>query len=95
LPPRAAAIPHGTNQTKLSMALLKQFSVFHPTPDRQRPIVTVFRALDTKATIDRNVQTSLQALFRTLLHQLTTASIHVHDLDLSALELTDAPPPTR
>ena len=42
--------------------------------------------LDEKRGIHERERVALTALFRTLLHQLMTAQIRVHDLHLSALE---------
>lgn len=77
---------HGANQTNLSMTLLKQFPVYYPKHGIQRQITTALSALDAKGTSHVRTRDSLQALFRTLLHQLMTAKIRVHDLDLSALD---------
>jgi type I restriction enzyme S subunit len=45
--------------------------------------------VDTKLAIHIHKQALLENLFRTLLHQLMTAQIRVHDLDLDEI-LVDA-----
>ena len=59
----------------------------------QQEIVAILGALDAKGAVHARTRASLSSLFRTLLHQLMTAQIRVHDLDLSALE--EAAQPTR
>jgi len=44
--------------------------------------VTVFRSLEAKQVLAARKQAELQDLFRTLLHELMTAKIRVHDLEL-------------
>jgi type I restriction enzyme S subunit len=68
------------------MTLLKQFPVYYPKHREQEPIVGVLRALDKTRALHERQRIALAALFRTLLHQLMTAQIRVHDLDLSALQ---------
>jgi type I restriction enzyme S subunit len=77
---------HGANQTNLSLTLLKQFPLYYPKHREQQNITSVLRALDEKQAVHERGRTALTALFRSLLHQLMTAQIRVHKLDLSALE---------
>jgi type I restriction enzyme S subunit len=77
---------HGANQTNLSMTLLKQFPVYYPKHREQQAIVGALRALDAKQVIHDRERAAFSALSRTLLHQLMTAQVRVHDLDLSALK---------
>lgn len=57
-----------------------------PDLESQDEILTVLNALETKSLVHVGTRAALTNLFRTLLHQLMTAQIRVHDLDLSALE---------
>jgi type I restriction enzyme, S subunit len=57
-----------------------------PSLDEQRLVTRALDAVVAKLTLHRQNQSSLTRLFRTLLHQLMTAQVRVHDLDLSALE---------
>jgi type I restriction enzyme S subunit len=53
-----------------------------PPFDEQIEIARVLSVLDAKATCHRRKHATLRALFRTLLHQLMTAKIRVHDIDI-------------
>ena len=57
--------------------------VFYPKKDDQEEMVSF---LDAELKIHHEQKAVLSDLFRTLLHQLMTAQIRVHDLDLSFLE---------
>jgi type I restriction enzyme S subunit len=61
--------------------------------DEQREIVTALAAVDRKAETHTHSTKQLTSLFRTLLHQLMTAQIRVHDLNLSALGIEQAAEP--
>ena len=75
----------------INSSTLKRLLV--PVPvDRteQCAIADIFRQIDMKAAHTRRKRTALADLFRTLLHQLMTAQIRVHDLDLSFLIASSA-----
>jgi type I restriction enzyme S subunit len=57
-----------------------------PDVETQDEILTILNALEAKSAVHVRTRASLNNLFRTLLHQLMTAQVRVHDLDLSALE---------
>lgn len=61
-----------------------------PDVETQDEILTVLNALETKRAVHAGMRASLDSLFRTLLDQLVTAKIRVHDLDLSGLEGAEA-----
>lgn len=73
---------HGANQKNLSVTLLKAFPVVFPESTDQETIVTVLKNVDTKIRLAEARKGSFQDLFRTLLHELMTAKIRVHDLEL-------------
>jgi len=75
---------HGT--MTLMSSELAQFLI--PLPDRktQEEIATAIETVERKHEIHRRKQAGLTDLFRTLLHQLMTARIRVHDLDLPELK---------
>ena len=52
----------------------------------QAEMLEVFTALNQKISVCRRKHAALSALFRTLLHDLMTARIRVHDVDLPELE---------
>jgi type I restriction enzyme S subunit len=57
-----------------------------PDVETQDEILAILNALEAKSAVHVRTQASLKDLFRTLLNQLMTAQIRIHDLDLSALE---------
>ncbi len=78
------SIAHGGGSTKgaLTCGFLKTLPIPVPSTDEQKEIVTVFQTLEDKQGTAANKQSALQDLFRTLLHELMTAKIRVHELDL-------------
>lgn len=77
---------HGANQRNLNMALLRGFEIAYPTPDEQAVAVDLFTCLDRKIAFIEARRKTHEDIFRTLLHQLMTAQIRVHGLDLPELE---------
>ncbi|MBI4026087.1 MAG: restriction endonuclease subunit S [Verrucomicrobia bacterium] len=71
---------HGANQRNLNAALIKGFRFSFPKPDEQARIVEALGVLNTKLTLHQSKHAALTALFRTLLHQLMTAQLRVHDI---------------
>jgi type I restriction enzyme S subunit len=65
---------------------LKGFPVLIPPLVEQEEIVEVLETINAKLSHHVQKHRSLSDLFRTFLHQLMTAQIRVHDLDLSFLE---------
>jgi type I restriction enzyme, S subunit len=62
-----------------------------PDIETQNEILTILNALEAKRAVHIRTRVSLKEAFRTLLHQLMTAQVRVHDLDLSALEEATQP----
>ncbi len=75
----------GAIMPNLNNTVLKKLPVFYPDISTQEQIVEVFETVDGKAATASRKRTTLQDLFRTLLYQLMTAQIRVHDLDLPEL----------
>lgn len=75
----------GSTKGALTCGYLKTYPVPVPALDEQHEIAAVFAALDRKEKVHQRKHTALTALFRTLLHQLMTAQIRVHALDLSEI----------
>jgi type I restriction enzyme S subunit len=75
---------HGT--MTLMSSELEQFSI--PLPDRQtqEEIATEIQTVEHKHEIHRRKHAVLADLFRTLLHQLTTAQIRVHNLEIPEVQ---------
>ncbi len=74
------------SQSNISATRLKGFPVPKPSLDEQNEIVAHANALDRKLAVHRSKLEQLQDLFRTLLHELMTAKIRVHEFDLAGLD---------
>jgi type I restriction enzyme, S subunit len=59
--------------------------ISYPSKKEQEIITSIFRLLDRRIDGYRGKYAALSALFRTLLHELMTARIRVHDLDLQGI----------
>lgn len=80
---RIRNLGHGANQKNLSAEILKGVTVAYPNDNKeQETIVGSLEALDKKLSVIGKKQVLLTHLFRTLLHQLMTAQLRVHDLKL-------------
>ena len=77
--------PQGT-QKNINIQFLRPWPVLRPSKEEQSVIADVLNTVDEKRRRHQQMRDALQLLFRTLLHQLMTAQIRVHDLDLSALD---------
>lgn len=76
----------GSTKKALTCGLLKRYLVPVPKNAEQQQIAEALDAVAGKIGGHIRIADSLRALFRTLLHQLMTAKIRVHELDLSALD---------
>jgi type I restriction enzyme S subunit len=76
----------GSTKGALTCGYLKTYPVPLPSLDEQCEISDVFAVLDRKEKVHQRKHAALTDLFRTLLHQLMTAQLRVHDLDLPELE---------
>jgi type I restriction enzyme S subunit len=72
----------GSTKGALTCGYLKTYPIPVPSLDEQQDISRVFALLDRKEKMHERKHVALTALFRTLLHQLMTAQVRVHDLDL-------------
>ena len=73
----------GSTKGAWTCGYLKTYPILVPSLDEQHEITRIFAALDRKEQIQLAKQAALSSLFRTLLQQLMTAQIRVHDLDFS------------
>ncbi|MGD9726938.1 MAG: restriction endonuclease subunit S [Nitrospiraceae bacterium] len=74
-----------TNLACINTTKLKGFPVLIPSLAEQEEIVQMLGVVTAKLAQHVRKKQSLSDLFRTLLHQLMTAQIRVHDLDLAFL----------
>ncbi len=81
--------PQGT-QKNINIQFLKPWPIPRPPAEEQLVIGDTLHRVDLKRRNHEQMRDSLVSLFRTLLHQLMTAQVRVHDLDLSALEAAGA-----
>jgi len=73
---------------KFNKSAVNRLPTYLPDEDERREIVIALDAVGQKLAVLRAKRSLLTNLFRTLLHQLMTAEIRVHDLDLSMLGVT-------
>ena len=74
------------NQANYNRNEISVLKIPLPTHQEQREIADAIAAMDAKIDHHRQKKAKLTDLFRTLLHQLMTAQLRVHDLDLPELE---------
>ena len=79
-------------QANLSTNAMRKLLLMIPDMAEQRQIAICFRTLDAKLEVHRRKQSALSGLFRTLLHNLMTAQVRVHDLNLFAVDEPAADP---
>jgi len=80
-----AAIESGANYPAVRDGQVKEQLVPVPQEAEQVDIAANLEACDAKIDLHRRRHIALTALFRTLLHQLMTAQIRVHDIDLDGI----------
>ena len=83
---RQMSVGAGSTKKALTCGLLKRYAVPVPAMDEQKRIAAALDAIVVKTNGHEQTAECLRGLFRTLLHQLMTAQVRVHDLDVSALE---------
>ena len=70
---------------KFNKSAINRLPTYLPGEDERRDIVTALDAVAKKIDVLLAKKHLLEDLFRTLLHQLMTAQLRVHDLDLPEL----------
>jgi type I restriction enzyme S subunit len=70
---------------KFNKSAINRLPTFLPNEDERKEIVTALDAVSMKLKTLQAKHAALTAMFRTLLHQLMTAQLRVHALDLSQL----------
>jgi type I restriction enzyme S subunit len=68
-----------TNQPKLALVRIKQIFIPFPSPAEQQRIADMLSAVDRKIEAEEQRRAALQALFKTMLHQLMTGWVRVNE----------------
>lgn len=85
---RAIGSAGGSTKGAITCADLKQFLVPRPpTLPEQHEIATALQTIDRKLAHHERKRDTLQELFKTLLHELMTGRIRVHELDIDITTL--------
>lgn len=74
-----------TNLACINTTKLKAFPTLVPTLVEQQEIATTLAVVDDKLALAERKRLHYEDLFKTLLHQLMSAQLRVHELDLDAL----------
>lgn len=77
----------GSTKGALTCGFLKGYPIPLPAVDEQRQIAHILQTLDRKLALHEKKRAALQDLFKTLLHQLMTARIRVHELEIDTSEV--------
>lgn len=77
----------GSTKGALTCGYLKTYPMPVPSLDEQQEIARIFALFDRKEKVYERKHAALTALFKTLLHQLMTAQIRIHDIDMPELEV--------
>lgn len=89
---RAIGSAGGSTKGAITCADLKQFMVPQPpTLAEQHEIATALQSIDRKLAHHERKRDTLQELFKTLLHELMTGRIRVHELDIDITALAGGP----
>jgi type I restriction enzyme, S subunit len=82
------AVAHKTtNLACINATKLKAFPVPVPPMDEQLEIAAILQSVDRTLTVHERKRSTLQELFKTMLHQLMTGQIRVDKLDIDVSEV--------
>ena len=85
------SLAHGGQQQNLNLEIVRDLPLSYPLiEEEQREIVAILDAIDHKAALHRQKRAVLEELFQSLLHKLMTGELRIDDLDLSALQASEA-----
>jgi type I restriction enzyme S subunit len=87
---QAISFQDRTGIPKINRAQLGSVLIPRPEATEQTEISEALFSVDTSRDVGHRRHAALQQLFRTLLHQLMTAQIRLHDLDVPELEAATA-----
>jgi type I restriction enzyme S subunit len=74
----------GVSQSNINATKLRGFLIPYPSIPQQQQIASVLSAVDEKLEKEENKKKALDALFKTLLHDLMTAKLRVNHLEVKA-----------
>ena len=78
---------HGANQKNISVTLIKSIKVAFPiSVQEQNKIVKILELLDKKIQINISKKQTFTDLFKTMLHELMTGQLRVHELEFEKME---------
>lgn len=83
---RISMTASGSKVRHTSPGKIRNVGVALPSLEEQQESVKILKAVDQKLAVASRKCTTLRNLFRTLLHQLMTAQIRVHELNFSEFE---------
>ena len=78
----------GSTRSYIGITKQRELHIALPSLREQLEIANCLALVERKCTLAKKKSAALTALFRTLLHQLMTAQLRVHDLDIPDLEPT-------
>lgn len=78
------SLGHQGQISHLNIGYVKQISVPLPSLPEQQEIAHTLMSVDKKIKVEENRKTALQALFKTMLHQLITGKVRVKELEVTA-----------
>jgi restriction endonuclease S subunit len=82
---QAVSAKHGLAQQHLNVGAVKRTLIPVPPLEEQEEIDEALSTVDQKLAIHVSKHAALVALFRTVLYQLMTAQLQVHNLDPCAM----------
>lgn len=77
----------GAANPALNRNFLHEEVISWPKSDEQLEIAAILQTIDRKISVQQRKRTTLQELFKTMLHELMTGEIRVADLDIDVSEI--------
>jgi len=73
-------------QSSINMGKLRNLPIFLPPLPEQQKIAEMMSAVDEKIRAEESKKKALEVLFKTLLHDLMTAKVRVHNLNIQRID---------
>jgi type I restriction enzyme S subunit len=77
----------GVSQSNISASKLKEYPIPKTSLHEQSEVTAILQTIDRKISAHERKRSTLQELFKTMLHQLMTGEIRVADLDIDVSEI--------